>query len=130
MLLFSARIGASTIHGLGCFTEEAIKQGEVVWQYDDRIDRRIPKTELAKFPSGLQEYLNTYAYEEDFEGERVMVLCGDHAKHMNHADEPNLVEGDNGVNIAARAIAPGEELTCDYSLFDLSDKFKQRVAAP
>jgi hypothetical protein len=123
MLLYSTRIAVSTIHGLGCFTTEDIKQGATVWQYDDRLDRRIPKTELPNFPKGVQEYLNIYAYEEDFNGLRVLTLCGDQAKHMNHADAPNLSEGPLGVNLAARDIAAGEELTCDYRQFDLSVKF-------
>ena len=123
MLLFSTRIAVSTIHGLGCFTTEDIKQGATVWQYDDRLDRRIPKTELANFPPGVQDYLVMYAYEEDVDGVRVLTLCGDQAKHMNHSDDPNLSEGPNGINIAARDIAAGEELTCDYRLFDLSVKF-------
>jgi hypothetical protein len=123
MLLFSTRIAVSTIHGLGCFTTEDIKQGATVWQYDDRLDRRIPKTELTNFPHGVQEYLAMYAYEEVVDGVRVLTLCGDQAKHMNHSDAPNLSEGPLGVNLAARDIAAGEELTCDYHLFDLAVKF-------
>ncbi len=123
MLLYSTRIAPSTIHGLGCFTTEDIKQGATVWQYDGRLDRRIPKSELGDFPPGVQAYLNMYAYEEDIDGERMMTLCGDQAKHMNHSDAPNLLEGPDGINVAGRDIAAGEELTCDYSKFDLSVKF-------
>lgn len=123
MLLYSTRIAMSTIHGLGCFTTEDIKQGAIVWQYDERLDRRIPKSELTNFPLGVQAYLNMYAYEEDIDGVRMMTLCGDQAKHMNHSDTPNLSEGPQGVNLAARDITAGEELTCDYRLFDLSVKF-------
>lgn len=122
MLLFSASIGPSTIHGLGCFTKEDIKKGTVVWEYDERLDRRIPKSEMDNFPPGVQEYLLIYTYEEEVDGVRVLTLCGDQAKHMNHSDDPNLREGPRGISVAARDIAAGEELTCDYSEFDLAQK--------
>ena len=42
---------------------------------------------------------------------------------MNHADDPNTagvhIEGSiEGYDVATRDIAEGEELTCDYRLFD------------
>lgn len=123
MLLIPAHLAPSPIHGIGCFTDHDIKQGELVWVYDDRIDRRIPAAELADFPAPTQAFLTMYAYEEIVDGQRVLTLCGDHAKHMNHADKPNLLEGADGSNLAACDIAASEELTCDYSSFDLSTKF-------
>lgn len=58
---------------------------------------------------------------------KVIILCGNRAKHMNHSDTPNclntFMDGVE-VNIAARDIAPGEELTCDYDRFDLDARQK------
>jgi len=52
-----------------------------------------------------------------------VTLCADNAKHMNHSDSPNVVNGEDGdgveTNVAARDIEAGEELTCDYYSFDL-----------
>jgi SET domain-containing protein len=47
---------------------------------------------------------------------------------MNHTTTPNLLEtsGPNGKNIAARDIKKGEELTCDYTAFDLNVQEKIR----
>jgi len=123
MLLIPVHIGPSKIHGLGCFTDIDIKKGETVWVYDERIDLRIPKADVLAFPKPIQDYLNMYAYEEVYNGAHVMVLCGDHSKHMNHSGDPNLLEGEGGTNVAGRDIAAGEELTCDYTSFDLSVKF-------
>ena len=55
------------------------------------------------------------------------VLCADNARFMNHADEPNTarfhVDGAIEVDdIATRDIRVGEEMTCDYRLFD-ADEF-------
>ncbi len=55
------------------------------------------------------------------------VLCADDARLMNHSDDPTVV-GDYeaepvcGVDIAARDIEPGQELTCDYATFDKVDR--------
>ena len=117
MLLVKTRIGSSRIHGIGVFAEERIKQGQVVWVLDDRFDTRIPVSQLSALPKLVSVFLRTYGYQEIHEGERTLVLCGDHARHMNHSDHPNLVEAE--VTFAARDIERGEELTCDYFTFDL-----------
>lgn len=121
MLLISASIKPSSIHGFGCFTNERIHKGQVVWVFDERIDIRIPVSELGSLPRPAQEFLGTYGYAEMHQGQKVIVLCGDHSKHMNHSSDPNLLEGgDNlGLNVAARDIEEGEELTCNYYHFDL-----------
>jgi uncharacterized protein len=41
---------------------------------------------------------------------------------LNHSCEPNVGFAGNTVLVAMRAIAPGEELTTDYALFDDSDE--------
>ena len=50
------------------------------------------------------------------------ILCCDDARFINHHDTPNLrvdFEADShGVDIAARDIAAGEELTIDYGLLE------------
>lgn len=117
MLLVKARIGPSRIHGIGCFTEERIRKGQTVWMFDPRIDLRVPVSEVAGLPRLIQELLRKYGFEEMHEGQRTIVLCGDHARHMNHSEEPNVIDGD--MDIAARDIEPGEELTCNYYAFDL-----------
>lgn len=119
MLLVSTSIGPSKIHGFGCFTEEKIRKGQLVWIFSERIDVRIPVSEFVRFPKPIRDFLRIYGYEEMYEGSRTIVLCGDHARHMNHSEEPNLIDGEDDTNIAARGIEAGEELTCNYYDFDL-----------
>lgn len=127
MLLVKASIRPSPIHGLGCFAEEPIRKGQVVWQFDPRLDVVIPYDALGTFPQPVQDFLNMYGYVTLRGDSKVIVLCGDHAKHMNHSDAPNCVDAfvdGVEVNIAARDIAAGEELTCDYYSFDLDARHK------
>jgi SET domain-containing protein len=121
MLIVRASVKSSRLHGLGCFTNEDIKKGQVVWRFDERIDIRLPFSKLQSLPQPVQEFLHVYGYTEMYAGEKTIVLCGDHAKHMNHSSNPNLLEAGDplGSNVAARDIKAGEELTCDYYAFDM-----------
>jgi SET domain-containing protein len=92
------------------------------------LDLRIPLSELSNFPPAIQEHFRIYTYVEKTEGQEIMVYCADLSKHMNHSDSPNLYDTpDNLQEIASRDIEVGEELTCNYYLFDLhaADKLSQ-----
>ena len=122
MLLVKVTLQPSPIHGLGIFAAEDIAQGQIAWRFDPRIDPLIPQEEVTSLPEGVQEFLYTYGYVTEMHGRRWVLLCGDHAKHTNHADHPNLGETeDQGLpaEVALRDIAAGEELTCNYYDFDL-----------
>lgn len=116
MLLVSTRIGPSSIHGLGLFAAEPIPQGTKVWAFHAALDLVVPEREVAVLPPVAVSYFRNYAYRP-LADEGVWYLNGDYAKFMNHATAPNLTEID-GCNVAVRDIAEGEELTCDYFLFD------------
>jgi SET domain-containing protein len=124
VLLVSASVKPSPIHGLGCFTNEPISKGQVVWQFDPRLDRAIPEAVVLALPAAAQEYLRIYAYLEIRNEQRVYTLCGDHAKHMNHSNAANLLSVDSNLDTALRDIAAGEELTCNYYEIDLDGSEK------
>jgi len=126
MLLKKSFIKFSGIHGIGCFTQEDIKKGERVWELDPDLDITIPANKINSYPPAITEFLKMYAYGQETGSEKIFILCGDHARHMNHSEDPNLIEaGDgNAFNIAARDIKAGEELTCNYNEFDTDASFK------
>jgi SET domain-containing protein len=115
MLLIHATAGPSPIHGTGLFARERIPAGTLVWLLDRSVDRAVTKDDLDSWPADEQERLRNYIYIDVVTG--LYVLCGDDARYMNHADEPNTrTIGDQ--TFATRDISPGEELTCDYREFD------------
>lgn len=120
MFLIRTSLRPSNIHGIGVFTDEPIQKGMLVWEFDSRIDLRIPLEEKKNFPPAMQEFLFRLSYVELVGGRKMMVLCADNAKYVNHADHPNLLDTeDNLREYAARDIAAGEELTCNYHASDL-----------
>lgn len=126
MLLVKSFLKFSDIHGVGCFAAEDIKAGQVVWKFDPILDVELDAEKISEFPESVQSFLFMYAYGQQTGTKKTFILCGDHARHMNHSDNPNLIEaGDgNAFNIAARDIKAGEELTCDYNAFDTDASFK------
>jgi len=122
MLLVKAILKSSPIHGTGCFAAEDIAKGQVVWRLEPDFDVIIPCDEIPAMPESARWFLDTWGYVTEIDGQRVCILCGDHAKHMNHSDTPNcsdiFLDGVS-VNVALRDIAAGEELTCNYYDFDL-----------
>lgn len=119
LLLIKTKLAPSNIDGIGLFAAEPVEAGTVVWRFDPSIDIRLDKTQIDELVPASREQITKYTYRE--QGTDLYVLCGDDARFFNHSPIPNCIdvcECGNGVTIAARDIAAGEELTCDYSLFD------------
>ncbi len=120
MFIVRTSLRHSSIHGIGVFLKEPVCKGQVVWQYDPRVDVAIPASEFDNFPPAAQDYLKIYTYVAVMDERRMMILCADNSRHVNHAGAPNLVDTPDGLQeIAARDIPAGKELTCDYFASDL-----------
>ena len=121
MLLVRTRLNLSAIHGVGLFADEFIPNGAVIWRFNPLIDIRFPEEAFETLSPCAREQVQKYSYREI--GSRLYVLCGDDSRFFNHSANPNCVDRcggpDGDVTVARADIRPGEELTCDYSLFDL-----------
>jgi uncharacterized protein len=122
MLLFDTELRPSPIHGIGVFLLEDVKEGDIVWRFDTRIDRVYSDDELDALPPRLQEFLRTYSTWHQAAG--LWVLCGDNGRHFNHSDNPNTLS--LGIafsdDVAATDLPAGTELTSDYRT--ICDTFK------
>lgn len=117
MMLVPNRVQASPIHGLGVFAAEPIPAGTPIWRFEPGLDQELPVGRIAGLPAHVRDWFGIYGYTDV--RTRTVVLCFDSARFMNHADAPNTrreyPEGDRfGVDVAARDIAAGEEITTDY----------------
>lgn len=124
-MLVKTRKRQSAIHGIGLFAAQFIPEGTPTWEFTPGIDQAIHPQMLERFPTHARPWFLTYAYLDIRSG--LYVLCADDARYMNHSETPN-VRGDYerepvfGLDLAARDIEPGEELTCDYRTFDRIDR--------
>jgi SET domain-containing protein len=126
MLLFETELRASPIHGIGVFLLEDVREGDVIWRFDSRIDRIYSDEELAALPPRLREFLKTYSTWHEAAG--LWVLCGDNGRHFNHSSTPNTISQGIafGDDIAAADLKAGTELTSDYRT--ICDTFRSGAA--
>ena len=120
MLLILVEVRASPIHGLGAFAVAPIAKGTPVWRFTPGFDLDLDPAEVECQPEHFRSVLLHYGYL-DSRLQRY-ILCCDDARFINHAEEPNLTSDYSqdryGVDIAARDIAAGDELTIDYGLVE------------
>ncbi|MGC8549899.1 MAG: SET domain-containing protein [Acidobacteriaceae bacterium] len=106
-------IRSSSIHAAGCYTTTPIRKGTHIVEYTGpRISKDLADQKYQDSPT-------TYLFGVG-DGEQVIDGHGT-AMFINHSCDPNCEtdEFDGRVWICAiRDIAPGEELTYDYHLYD------------
>jgi SET domain-containing protein len=115
MMMVETELRPSAIHGTGVFLLEAVREGQLIWQFDSRIDRVYSETELASLPERNARFLRTYSTWN--EAAALWVLCGDNGRHFNHSAEPNTISRGIafGEDVAATDLDAGTELTSDYA---------------
>jgi SET domain-containing protein len=106
-------IRASAIHAVGCYTTTAIRKGSRVAEYTG------PRLTRAEADATYKGSRITYLFGL---GDGSVVIDGHcTAMYINHSCDPNCesIEEDGHIWITAiRKIAPGEEITYDYGLYD------------
>ena len=125
MLRVPTYLAPSAIAGFGVFAAQAIPQGALLWELVEGVDVRLSPEQLKALPEALAQRLREYLY---LDAGGFYVLCGDNARFINHAEDPNCEERPGPspeagtVTYARRDIQPGEELTNDYRSFDVESR--------
>lgn len=132
MLLVKTRIGLSKINGIGLFAAQFIPKGTIMWRFTEGFDTRIDKDVLGSIPLKDRDGFIKYPFYS--RRTNTYVLCCDDARFFNHSDTPNVGDEDDimtneGIDIALCDIQEGEELTCDYRLFDIEHDIKVQPEA-
>ncbi len=129
MLLVKTRLGMSPIEGIGVFADQFIAKGTPTWKFTPGLDQLLSREVVEAIAEPMKSALLRYSYLDRKTG--LYIYCLDNARFVNHADAANT-RGDYpdndifGRDIATRDIQPGEEITCNYSEFDM--EFRLKVA--
>ena len=115
MFLIRTTVAPSRIHGVGAFAAEDVAGGQIIWRFEPAFDLAIPIRRLPNLPDAFRHYLETYAYIPKEIPDSYVLSC-DHAKFLNHSDDPNTVLRPFET-LARRPIPAGQEITCDYRAF-------------
>ena len=114
MFIVHTYIGASPIHGTGVFAGEDVAAGQAIWRFAPGLDLIVPFDQIENSPKAFRDYMEMYAYVSP-QVDGGMILSCDHAKFLNHSDDPNTeIRGET--TLARRPINAGEEITCDYGI--------------
>ncbi len=115
MLKVKTKIGQSKIHGTGLFADELIPKGTTTWEWIPEFDVAFNKEDVESLPELMKNYILYYAYvDKDIDK---LVLCADNQRYINHSKNTNI-DSTPRRDVANRDIQPGEELLCNYNLFD------------
>lgn len=107
----------STEVGYGLFATTLIPRGTITWVLD-ALDIRMTDAQVAALPEAYQPVIERYAYR-DATGRHI--LCWDFGRFMNHSCEPTTTSIGTLCDVALRDIQPGEQLTCEYAMLNLTE---------
>lgn len=116
MLLIKTTLKQSPIHGIGVFADEFISAGTMIGLWNPIIDVTLERDFVHKLAEPSQTAIRHYAYLDKADGK--YKLNSDNMRFFNHSSSPNTYQTCDA-DYAITDIQPGEELTCDYYLFDL-----------
>lgn len=112
MLLVNARVGPSSIHGLGLIAQENIPKGTMVWKLAPGFDVLLTDSDFSALPDVAQAVVLHYGHYDN--SLKCHVLSVDDDRFTNHSDSANVrFYGDHA--IAVEDIAMGEEITDNYT---------------
>ena len=101
--------------GYGVFATQLIPKGTIVY-IQDPLEMVISPEKYAGLIEPLKSAVEKYSY---IDGNGNRIVSWDHGKYVNHCCQCNTMSTGYGFEIAIRDIAPGEEITDEYGLFNL-----------
>ncbi len=102
--------------GYGVFATEFIPKGTITY-VKDALEPEVSPEEYARHPPDMQEVIEKYSYIDE-RGYRI--ISWDFGKYVNHCCHCNTMSTGYGFEIAIRDIQPGEELTDEYGIFNIT----------
>ena len=100
-------------------TVRSTARGTITWALDE-FDQVLPRARVAALPPPQRAQVEEYAY---IDAQGNYVLCWDLGRYLNHSCDPSCVSLYD-FSMALRDIAPGEQLTDDYSALNLDETFE------
>ena len=123
MLLIKTKLGQSNIHGMGLFADQFIPKGTPIWKLKKGFDLKYTDAQLNELSEPARNQFLHYCCSFTDETGHHCLMCADDYRFLNHSITPNIINiyvsgEEEGVDVAAKDIQIGEELTSDCREFD------------
>ncbi len=105
--------------GVGVFATKRIPKGTITWALDD-LDRHFGEEDVRALDELRRNCFLKYSYRNQ-RGQ--YILCWDYGKYINHSFHANCVGTAYELELAARDIEAGEQLTSDYGTLNVDEPF-------
>jgi uncharacterized protein len=126
MMLVTSYVSESPIHVCGLFAASRIPRGTPIWQFVSGFDHDFTPEQWAALPEPARGHTRHFCFVR--KGDLHVILSGDHACFINHANDPTTGAPANArlpvTTVALREIQAGEELTCNYWAYDADTPWK------
>lgn len=113
MFIIKTKLDKSSISGIGLFANQFVAKNEIVWQITSISVLKIDSehyTKLSILEKNFIEEKDYYWLDEN----RCYMIPIDDSRFVNHSNDPNIIEKDDGYYVALHDIHPNEEITIDY----------------
>lgn len=121
MLLIKTKLKQSPIHGFGVFAEEFISKGTKIGQWIEGIDVTIDPDTVHKLNDVAKSAIIHFGYLDNIVHK--YKLNADNMRFFNHSNDPNTFQ-DSDCDYSVKDICAGDEITCNYYIFDLEAQQK------
>ena len=98
----------------------AYTKGTILWVLDD-LDMILDVNFVDSLDEIRQDIIYKYSYQNN-DGQ--YILCWDHSRYLNHSFHPNCIDTAYELELAAKDIYPGEEITSDYGAMGDDEDFE------
>lgn len=116
----------NTTVGYGVFATEFIPEGSITY-IRDSLELEITPESFEQYPPLLQEKIERFSFIDQ---RGIRVVSWDLAKYVNHCCQCNTMSTGYGFEIALRDIYPGEQITDEYGIFNMTEKISLECDKP
>ena len=127
MIHIKYTLDKSQLHGIGLFTAEDLKKGQLVYTSSPLLDVNITQEQFDSLSPREKEEIRWWGFEVP--GEGTWHVDFDVTKFINHSYDPTITQDTDHKDaylITTRDIKAGEELTQNYLEFESREDLKHR----
>lgn len=131
MIHIKYRLKASTLHGIGLFTDQPIQKGTLVYTASPVLDLNITQEQFDSLHQKEKDEILWWGFFD--EPSQMWHVDFDVSKFINHSYEATLTQDSTHTDaylVATRDLEPGEELTQNYLEFEAQEDLLRRGISP